>query len=41
MHATIPDAVIIGVDTHKDVHLAVAVACGTSASRQQLRFSSR
>ena len=25
MHATTPDAIIVGVDTHKDVHVAVAV----------------
>jgi len=25
MHAIAPDAVVIGVDTHKDVHVAVAI----------------
>lgn len=25
MHDTIPDAVIVGVDTHKDIHVAVAI----------------
>jgi transposase len=25
MHYTIPDAVIVGVDTHKDIHVAVAI----------------
>ncbi len=26
MHATTPDAIIIGVDTHKDIHVAVAIS---------------
>jgi hypothetical protein len=26
MHEITPDAVVIGVDTHKDVHVAVAVS---------------